>query len=260
MLSSTSSVPGASLASLYANHDNSALLQEFRNADSQVRRNLEKAMASAGQGATVTASFTYNIGPDGQLYATGGTVNTTRKVHGPKLLLPGGQPAQDVTANPGANDRQPQPSAREPLAGFLSPTFGLSPSEMADIFGMEMAEDNILARLRAADSGVRGHEGLHFRAGGGLVSGLPDFDFIEGPDGNYYAVAGSVDIATPATNDTEKAQRDATTFAIAAAAPGDASAQDMSVAKTALNRAAEAYNAVALQTRYGANNMVDLRG
>lgn len=107
--------------------------------------------------------------------------------------------------------------------------------------GQRLAEGLALSRLRDTDAAVRAHEGLHFRAAGGLAAGLPRLEYVEGPDGRYYAVAGQVAVQAGATSDPEKASRDAAAYARAAMAPGDASAQDMAAARNAHAHAASAY-------------------
>ena len=84
------------------------------------------------------------------------------------------------------------------------------------------------------DLQVRLHESLHHDAAGGNASGSPEFQTVTGPDGNIYAVGGHVNVQTTATSDPNKAARDAATLAHAATAPGDASAQDLSVARNAI--------------------------
>ena len=238
---------------------NTNLLSQFRNVDAEIRRNVQKTMATAGPDATVTTSFTYSIGPDGQLYAVDGTVSTSRKVRGPKTALPGGEvqgesARQPIAINPDQNRR---PLSKESLNEFLTRDLGVSSADFAALFSEPELDGANLAKLRGIDIGVRAHERQHFNAAGGLVQGTPEYELVEGPDGKLYAVGGHVDVGTTATNDPEKAKRDATSFAAAALAPGDASSQDLSVAKSALSNAAEAYGKVAFETRYGANNLVD---
>lgn len=87
-------------------------------------------------------------------------------------------------------------------------------------------------RLKAIDQKVRQHEQAHQSAGAGLA-GAASFQYVRGPDGRQYAVAGEVRIdaspgATPAAT-LERARR----IRAAALAPADPSAQDRAVAAAA---------------------------
>lgn len=195
-------------------------VSKLRQQDASMQHQIQKAKAGAG-GAHVNVQVQTTRGPDGQTYVTGYTVTTTQRV--------------DSRTGEQANT----------LAGSLkdlgAPEISMSPLDFARM----MAEENrtsmesiALAKLRAADMGVRGHEAQHFRAGGGLVSGTPQYETVTGPDGSQYAVGGYVNIGTTGGGDADKAARDAVTFANAATAPGDASAQDIAVARDAYSRAA----------------------
>ena len=103
-------------------------------------------------------------------------------------------------------------------------------AQAQDQLGLTDSERAYVKRLQAADAAVRTHEGLHFRAASGLGQ-LPEFQTVTGPDGNQYAVAGSVNVSSTPGVDSERASREAETLGIAATAPGDASAADFSAAK-----------------------------
>ena len=118
---------------------------------------------------------------------------------------------------------------------------GLSPSDLADLFGLDSNEGIVQNRLEAADAGVRTHEAQHFRAAGGLAQGTAEYEYVEGPDGKLYAVAGEVSIASQTTGDPKDDAINAATLYNAATAPGDASAQDLAVARSAIQSANEAY-------------------
>lgn len=106
---------------------------------------------------------------------------------------------------------------------------------------LSAAEEAQIAELRAADVAVRNHEALHYRSAGGVAVGTPEYGFVQGPDGKYYAVEGAVHTHTTATTDPEKAARDAATLARSALAPGDASAADLAAARSATSKAAQTY-------------------
>jgi len=223
-------------------------VSKLRSTDAEVRANLQRAAQRAGVDGYVTPQVTYSVGPDGQRYATGGTVQISRVIKGPRGLgdLSDAPSARDIANEPVAvNDNTPrlnrsdvgQPS----LANLLAPQLNLSSVDFAKVFGQEYAESSALSKLRKADAGVRNHEAQHYRAAGGLVTGLPEYDYVEGPDGQSYAVGGSVDVKTTSTSDPEKARRDSNSYYNAAVAPGDASSADLGAARGALSRAAEAY-------------------
>ncbi len=199
-------------------------LQEMRMADANLRAEAQRI--ASGSSGTTTVSYSYTTGPDGRNYLSSVTVTQTKRTN-----ESGSQPF-----NPSQlSDLAPASTSVSPLALAAAET------ENRDDSSQQLAEQLATLELQQADAGVRAHEGLHFRAAGGLAVGLPQFDYVKGPDGVYYAVGGQVDVQTTATSDPDKAARDAATFATAATAPGDASAQDMSAARGAYGRAADTY-------------------
>jgi len=131
--------------------------------------------------------------------------------------------AAEVTVTERKTQEQPSAQAREDIVDIR---YG---KESED--GLSNAERAYLRQLQAADTAVRNHEALHFRAAGGLGA-LPEYQTITGPDGRQYAVAGSVNVSGTRGADGEKAAREAATLAIAATAPGDASAADFGAARS----------------------------
>lgn len=152
-------------------------------------------------GGSATTKVSYAIGPDGKSYVASITVNKSV----PQTQTGDVQGAQDV-----------------PLE-------------------LNAAEQRRVAELQAADIAVRNHEAMHFRAAGEVASGTPEYSYIQGPDGQFYAVAGAVHVHTGSTSDPEKAARNAATMARAALAPGDASAADLQAAKSATGNAVASY-------------------
>ena len=215
----------------------------LRAADSSVRAQAQQASAQGGAGSSVTTQYTYEVGPDGQLYATGATVTTSKRTAGPREA---GVPLAQQEGVAG----QPLQLARQPksLADFVNPRPSLSPSDEAAIFGsgefldetLNSNEASHLARLQLADFGVRAQEGQHFRAASGLGS-APEYTYEVGPDGKLYAVAGEVGISTGGASSDEEAAADAATIARAALAATDVSAQDIAVARDAQSKAASLY-------------------
>ncbi|MCB1021617.1 MAG: hypothetical protein H6509_12325 [Bryobacterales bacterium] len=90
-----------------------------------------------------------------------------------------------------------------------------------------------LAALAGVDREVRAHEQAHLAAAGGLARSV-SFQFVTGPDGRQYAVAGEVSIdSSPVAGDPEKTIQKAQQIRAAANAPSQPSAQDRQVAAQA---------------------------
>ena len=94
-------------------------------------------------------------------------------------------------------------------------------------------DEREVERLKREDARVRAHESAHARTGGPFA-GPPSFEFSVGPDGNRYAVAGSVAIDTqPVAGDPAGTVRKMEIVKRAALAPADPSGQDRAVAAEA---------------------------
>ena len=99
---------------------------------------------------------------------------------------------------------------------------------------LSQAEQKKVDELKKIDQNVKSHEQAHKSAGGGLVRGAASFTYVQGPDGNQYAVGGEVqidmsyDLNKPEETITKMEQVKA-----AALAPADPSSQDRSVASEA---------------------------
>ncbi len=105
---------------------------------------------------------------------------------------------------------------------------------------MTKSERGELTKLKKRDSEVRTHEQAHLSAAGGLAAGGPSYETKTGPDGERYAVGGSVTIdtspgATPADT-IAKARR----MKQAALAPANPSGQDRAIAAKAMRMEADA--------------------
>lgn len=234
------------LASSFAAPDVAAQNQAMRMADASVRADASRAQASAGAGATSSVQYSYSVGPDGQLYATSATISSSKRTNGPRDPLTPLAQQESAPAQPLAVDNRQPPS----LAALSRPQAHISPSDEAAIFGSPDFMDDIFnsneslrrARLQLADFGVRAQEGQHFKAAAGLGD-IPEYDLIAGPDGELFAVAGSVSISGGPTTSDEDAAAQAATIARAALAATDVSAQDVSVARDAQFKAASLYAA-----------------
>jgi len=101
-------------------------------------------------------------------------------------------------------------------------------------------EQQQIRQLAARDREVRQHEQAHVAVGGRFAS-APRFEFVRGPDGVNYAVAGEVQIDTsPVPGDPEATAQKAQQIRRAANAPLEPSAADRRVAAEAARMEAEA--------------------
>lgn len=104
-------------------------------------------------------------------------------------------------------------------------------------------QDQALLKIRALqqrDREVRAHEHAHAAVGGHLT-GAPSYEFVRGPDGRNYAVAGEVSVRSPVVSgDPEKTLRQAERVMRAALAPADPSGQDRKIAAAAARAAQDA--------------------
>lgn len=94
-------------------------------------------------------------------------------------------------------------------------------------------EKAIVKELQARDREVRAHEQAHAATGAGLT-GAPEYEYVRGPDGVQYAVAGKVKIDTAQIPDDPEATIEKMEAVRAAAlAPSRPSGQDRAVAAAA---------------------------
>lgn len=98
----------------------------------------------------------------------------------------------------------------------------------------EQAVQQVLSQLRARDQEVRTHEQAHLSAAGQYATGGIKYNYQTGPDGQRYAIGGSVGIDTsPVAGDPEATLQKARVVQRAALAPAEPSGQDMKVAAQA---------------------------
>ncbi len=94
-------------------------------------------------------------------------------------------------------------------------------------------EEALVKELKAIDREVRAHEQAHAATGAGLT-GSPEYEYVRGPDGVQYAVAGKVKIDTAQIPDDPEATIEKMESVRAAAlAPSRPSGQDRAVAAAA---------------------------
>ncbi len=107
-------------------------------------------------------------------------------------------------------------------------------SEPENPQGLEEAELQILADLKARDREVRAHEAAH-QAVGGQYAGSISYVYERGPDGGQYAVGGEVSIDTSLVQgDPQATIEKMRTVRAAALAPAEPSPQDRAVAAEAM--------------------------
>jgi hypothetical protein len=135
-----------------------------------------------------------------------------------------------------AESAQPQPKAALPSANLsieqaVQQARDASQNEKA--LGLTEDEEKYVEELKAIDREVRQHEAAHASTGGAFA-GQPSYEYVTGPDGIRYAVAGKVSIdVAPIAGDPEATIRKLETVKRAALAPGQPSGQDRAVAAQA---------------------------
>ncbi len=100
-------------------------------------------------------------------------------------------------------------------------------------------EKQQVRELRQTDAEVHRHEQAHASVGG-PYAGLPTYEYVRGPDGQRYAVAGEVSIDTSPAKDPAATIRKMEIVIKAALAPADPSPQDHAIANKARQIKAQA--------------------
>jgi hypothetical protein len=97
------------------------------------------------------------------------------------------------------------------------------------------------AELRGVDTRVKAHEKTHLAAAGKYATSAAQYTYARGPNGQSYAVGGSVQIdLQPVPGNPEETLRKAEALLRAALSPGAPSSADLRVAADAYRMAAEA--------------------
>lgn len=109
-------------------------------------------------------------------------------------------------------------------------------------------EQAVVRELKARDREVRAHEQAHKRVGG-QYAGAISYDYQKGPDGQRYAVGGSVPIDVSPENSPEETAAKMRVVIKAALAPAEPSAADRAVAAAAQNKLQEAQLEIAAERR-----------
>lgn len=123
---------------------------------------------------------------------------------------------------------------------------------------LDDADQQEVEKLQARDQEVRTHEQAHVAAAGALYRGGPTYTYRTGPDGNRYAVAGSVQIDTSEASTPEETISKAQQIRRAALAPQEPSSTDQSVAAKAARMEATARAELAAEQAEG-NDETDVQ-
>ncbi len=137
------------------------------------------------------------------------------------------------------------PLARRLAAGEAAPSEDLSRSEL-----------HLLTELRRMDRKVRSHERLHLAIAGRYARGGISYEFHRGPDGQFYAVAGSVRIDTSEARTPQQTVEKMRVVRRAALAPVNPSPADRAIAAKAAMEEVQARLELQ-QQRFGAETGTD---
>lgn len=107
-------------------------------------------------------------------------------------------------------------------------------------------EQAVVQKLKARDREVRAHEQAH-KLVAGPYAGAISYDYQRGPDGNRYAVGGSVPIDVSAEGTPEETAAKMQVVIKAALAPAEPSAADRAIAAAAQAQLREAQAEIAAE-------------
>jgi hypothetical protein len=158
-------------------------------------------------------------------------------------LPPAGRSTERARA---LDERRPRTLAEVDLATIseaarnLRAAEGEADREAARAPELSDAEQQQVQELQARDREVRAHEQAHRDAAGDLAVGGATYTYETGPDGERYAIGGSVDIRLKQSADPAETARDMERAQRAANAPTSPSGPDRAVAARAAQLAAAA--------------------
>jgi hypothetical protein len=116
------------------------------------------------------------------------------------------------------------------------------------------------AELRGADTQVKAHEATHLAVAGPYARGGAEYSYVLGPNGERYAVGGSVRVdLEPVPGDPEATLRKAQAIMRAAVSPGAPSAADMRIAAEAYRMAAQAQREISEKRDSTPGQLVNLQ-
>ncbi len=202
--------------------------EQLQKAESKIR-SMEQSLRAQGGKYVSSVSYRYIIGPDGKRYIVGAEVSISAPQEVmDELGLSGGTPETVVGKR-----------ADQAYGGVVQAydTFKKSRKKST-------SEDNAIEDLRRTDQEVKAHEAAHQMAGGPFT-GMATYEYVKGPDGKNYAVAGKVPITVPTGGTPEETIRMMEVVKASAMAPGDPSGKDLSVAAEADNNASRAKQEIA---------------
>lgn len=138
------------------------------------------------------------------------------------------------TTRPGDNEATSQNNPSAVNTQKSQQAENASTSANDEVAQQQRQVEQVLAQLRSRDQEVRTHEQAHLAAAGQYASGGIKYSYQTGPDGQKYAIGGSVGIDTsPIAGDPEATAQKAMVVQRAALAPAQPSGQDMKVASQA---------------------------
>lgn len=105
---------------------------------------------------------------------------------------------------------------------------------------LDEAEMRELQELKSRDREVKTHEQAHINASGSIPTSAPSYDYETGPDGQRYAVGGSVSYKMPSTDCPEEQIKLAQQLKRMALAPAQPSSKDRSIAAKATQKESQA--------------------
>lgn len=161
-------------------------------------------------------------------------------------------PARILTVMPGA-----QTEAGQRISRVLTAPLSQAGARAAGEDDLSQAERQQLKQLQDADRAVKTEE-RHHAAIAGAYGGAPQYQYMQGPDGKYYAVAGKVEVGAPANASDEESVRAHKAIAAAATSVASPSSADYSAAAQASRQASKAYARFAVGD--GRGNLFDFSG
>ncbi len=183
---------------------------------------MERMLRARGGRYVSSVSYQYVIGPDGKRYIVGADVS----ISAPEDIM------KDLGIYAGS-----VPSR------LLVKKAERSYEDIQEIYkeahSRKNAQDQVIDRLDARDREVKAHEAAHQRVGAPFT-GMVTYDYVKGPNGQQYAVAGRLPISVPNGSTPEETIRLMQRVQSAALAPYSPSGKDLAVAAEANSKAVQA--------------------
>lgn len=201
---------------------------QLQRAENKIK-SIEQALRVQGGRYVSSVSYRYIKGPDGKRYIVGAEVS----ISAPQEVM------DELGLSGGIPERVAGKQADQAYGGVAKTyeTFQKSRKKGSD-------KDRVIENLERTDHEVRTHEAAH-QAAGAPYTGMATYEYVKGPDGKNYAVAGQVPISVPSGGTPEETIRMMDKVKASAMAPGAPSGQDLSVAAEAEGKASRARQAIA---------------